>query len=153
MNVWKQTFKELFIGFGILVVVVVIVNIFYGDMPRKPLMIRSAQMQKEILHELENEYNHLGTLLQAKRMSYGVSRTSNRISVGAAFNTDLEYSDIRNFYMEAAQRNSWTLVNDGQYEAGNTMVFRKGDYKLKIAYYLKKRTDDSNLLVDLVWTE
>lgn len=150
---WKQTFKELLMGFGILMVVVVIVNIFYGDIPRKSPIIRSEQIQKEILHELENEYKNLGTLLQAKRIAYGVSRTSTRISVGAAFYTDLEYSSIRNFYMEAAQRNSWTLVNDGQYEAGNTMVFRKGDYKLKIAYYLKKRTDDSNLLVDLVWTE
>lgn len=154
----KQMFKELFIAFVMLIVVVVMAaHIFYGESPHKPPksppMIRPAQMQKEILHEMENEYNQLGTLLQAKRMSYGVSRTSNRISVGAAFKTDLEYSNIHNFYMETAQRNSWTLVNDGQYDTGNIMAFRKGDYKLKIAYYLKKETDGSNLLVDLVWTE
>lgn len=141
---YKQILKKLTIAFVIIVFFFVSTSSIY-----KIIYAPELEEQKIAKERIKVEYANLNIPPGSKQLNSHYNDRGGRIyvSLSGSLYTEKKWEDIRDFYTEEAQRNSWVFWKDGEDEKSNTISFRKEKYKLSCTYLKAK----SEYIIILFW--
>lgn len=112
---------------------------------------------KTIESQLQGEYSSIHQLPKATEINHSLIIRTGIVTIQGNFLTDLNFEEIRNYYMTELQKQGWVFQNElkltswGNDYGGKELVFKKNIYLLKLDYLARDPNYNFSYSIVLTW--